>query len=161
MENQVKYGTCLLLVLFINQFSVFGQESDFKDDQFEVGQIWSYETRETEDSSTITIVAIENSKKEGIVISVFIDGLKIKNPSVEGGMNLLVPHLPFSKAAISSSVIKLKDKTDKLPPYEEEYDNWKEDFDAGRAGIFKVPLKVAIQQMEDVINPPKKVKAKK
>lgn len=148
----MKITFCVALLVFSNHLLTFGQENEFKDTEFQVGQIWSYDTRQTEDSSTITIVAIENSKKEGIVMSIFIDGLKIKNPSVEGGLNKQLQHLAFTKEAISVSVTKLRDKTDKLPAYQDEYDNWKRDFDAGRAGIFKVPVKEAIQQMEDLIN---------
>ncbi len=138
-----------------------GQENIYKDANYEVGQIWTYDTRDGEDSSTVTIVAIENTKKHGVIISVFIDGLDIKNPGVEGGINKQIKHLAFSKDAINSSVVKLKQKTEALPDYSEEYEKWHRDFIAGKAPFFDITVKDAVQQLEDAVNPDiKKIKAR-
>ena len=77
---------------------------------FEVGQVWRYQTRPGEEKSTIIIVKVESDKTIGNIIHISINGLKISNPQVEGGFNEHVPHMPFSEDAIENSVIELIDE---------------------------------------------------
>ena len=149
----MKTIVCTLFYILLTFWNASGQEPEYKDADYEAGQIWSYQSRPGEENSTLTILAIENSKGKGVIISVFISGVSIKNPYVEGGVNTEIAHLAFSKEAISSSVVALKDKTDKLPPNSEEYTKWKHDFDAGKAIFFTVTVKEAISELEAFTNP--------
>jgi len=140
-----------------NIFSGCGQTKQFKNNKYQVGQIWEYETRDSEDASTLTIVALQNHDELGGIINVFIDSVKIKNPSAENGIST-IQHLPFSKEAIDKSVTKLKGKTDQLPDYKEGYNEWKKAFDARDAGVFTITVKEAVEGMEITLNQGQEIK---
>ena len=146
------------LLILSNIFLSCGQVEEFKDDKYEVGQIWEYETRETESASTFIIVALQNHNNLGVIINVYVDGLKIKNPSIEAGISNVIQHLPFSKQAIEMSVTKLRGKREQLPDYQEGYKEWKTAFESGDAGVFTITVKEAIEAMEQTINQGQKIK---
>lgn len=129
------------------------KSENYKDDIYEVGQIWQYQSRAGEENSELTIVNIENHQKNGVIINVFVDGLKIKNSMSPDGISKEIQHLPFSKEAINKSVVKLKRKTSTLPDFKAGYNEWNSAFKAGKAGIFTVPVKEVIQMMEQVASP--------
>jgi hypothetical protein len=87
-----------------------------------------------------------------MIINVFVDGLKIKNPSAENGITHEIQHLPFSKEAIDKSKTRLKGKTEHLPDYKEGYNEWKRAFETGNAGVFTLTVKEAVEAMEMAIN---------
>ena len=52
---------------------------DFQDNKFKVGQIWKYNTRQSEEKSTLTILKVEKYDSAGVVIHIYVNGLKLKN----------------------------------------------------------------------------------
>lgn len=121
-------------------------------DKYEVGQVWEYETRKGEEKSTLTIVGVENHKKLGTIINIYVEGLKLKNRNAEAEFSETVQHLPFSKVAIDKSVIKLMRITKQLPDYKDGYDEWRTAFDKGEAGIFTITVEESIQVMEQTLD---------
>jgi hypothetical protein len=119
--------------------------------EFEVGQIWKYETRLNEIDSTFTIVKIDdiNGKR---VIHISLSGLKIKSPQAPNGYSDIISHMPFAEEALKEFVVELVGIADELPDFEEGYDQWKEAADKGEAGWFTISIAEAIQVIEDTIN---------
>jgi hypothetical protein len=68
---------------------------DFQDDKFKVGQIWNYNTRTGEDNSTLTILKVEKYDSAGVVIHIYVNGLKLKNPQRPSGFSDDIGHLPI------------------------------------------------------------------
>jgi len=130
---------------------------DFLDDKFEVGQIWNYETRTGEKNSTIEILKVENYEKSGIVIHIYVSGIKVKNPHKPSGFSDEIGHLPLSKDAVLNSVTTLVSENNKLTDYKDGYNNWKVAFDSNKGGIFSIPVKEAVQYVEEAMNNAKQV----
>lgn len=109
---------------------------DFQDDKFKVGQIWKYNTRTVEENSTLTILKVEKYNSVGVVIHIYVNGLKLKNPQRPSGLSDDIGHLPLSKTSVLKSVSTLVSSDEKLPDFREGYNNWKEVFDSNKGGVF-------------------------
>lgn len=79
------------------------------------------------------------------IISIYISGLKFKNPHQEGGIGTSIGHAPVDKKVLIASGIKLLEENVKIPEdHEDGYKTWKTAFDGGQAGIFDIgPDKIA------------------
>ena len=109
---------------------------------FTAGQIWKYNNRPGEEDSTLTILDVEEYEKEEVV-HIRIDGIKMTLPN--GTIADHIKHLPFSAMVLRSSVTRLIGRTPGLPPFLEGYTQWKNAFDAGKAGYWKMPVQEAVE----------------
>jgi len=125
---------------------------EYTDNKFEVGQIWNYRTRDGEENSTIQIVKIEKYENHEAFIHISVNGLKLKNPSIEGGISETIGHLPFSRKSIMENVTKLVKQKESLSDFEEGYQNWKNAFEAEEGGVFSISIAKAINYVEGTIN---------
>lgn len=128
------------------------------DDKFKAGQIWKYNTRVGEENSAIEILKVEKYASEGTVIHIYVNGLKLKNPRRPSGFSDDIGHLPISKEALLKSVTTLVSENNKLPDYQEGYNNWKEAFDNKKGSVFSITVKEAIQYGEEATSNTKPVK---
>ncbi len=120
---------------------------DATDTKYSPGQVWSYKTRESEGSSTITILRVETLPKIGRVIHIRIDGINIRNCS--GGPSLhVIEHAPFNKDAIDRSVLKLVDQRENLPNYEAGYSDWR----AHCGGVYTISVAEMLAVDEQTFN---------
>jgi hypothetical protein len=126
-------------------FSLFGIG---KSQDFQVGQVWSYETREQEPNSTLQILKIDMISETEKFIHIAVVDLKIAS-SEEGKFVDRIGHLPMSETALRKSVVKLISKNESLPDFHEGYGMWREAFDAGKAGVFEVSVAEAVQFVEE------------
>ncbi|GGZ96608.1 hypothetical protein GCM10008090_01060 [Arenicella chitinivorans] len=118
---------------------------------FSVGQIWSYQTRDHEAESKLTIVQID--RREGKeIIHISIDGLRIKNPQAPSGYGSDISHLPISPKALKASVTKLSGQAGILSNYKEGYQIWREAFDSGQGGFFTISVAESVDYLEQAIN---------
>ena len=120
-------------------------------EKFKVGQVWKYSNRRGEDTSTLTVLKIEEYEKGDTIIHIRVDGIRLYNPHVAGGYSDFIGHLPFSEKAISRSATRLAGQIDNLPDFSEGYSQWKKAWDDGKAGYWIVDLKDAIEGMESVM----------
>lgn len=118
------------------------------DSKFQVGQVWRYTTRPGEEDSTLIIVKVEYDEKIGNIIHISINGLKISNPKVEGGINEEVPHMPISEDALGASVVELIDEGVDLPSFEEGYNAWR----SATGGVFTIPVSEVVEVIEQALN---------
>lgn len=140
-NSLTRTGIAIFLFLLTN--------CEYKDDKYKVGQVWYYDTRAHEKGSTLTVVAIENNKEFGIIVSVYVEGLKMK--AGEYTFNNL-EHLPLTKAAMDSSVTWIKGNADELPDYRQNYQAWKDTFKDGKGRVVTVSVKEMVEQFEDNYN---------
>jgi hypothetical protein len=146
-----------LLVVLIQSFPVFAgvQDPALKDtteSKFKIGQMWSYKTRPGEEKSYFIVVKVETHPKLGNIIHIAVRKLKMQNPRSPDGISEDVNHMPFSEEALKKSAVKiLKDKVD-LPDFKDGYQEWRDAFDAGRAGIYTITLAEAVKVMEVTLN---------
>jgi hypothetical protein len=119
--------------------------------KYHVGETWSYRTRPGEEGSTLTVVKIESSPI-GVIVHIYVRGLRIMNPRAPGGINTEAQHLPMAEQALEKSVTKMVAARGPLPPYEDGYRQWKTAVDGGKAGAFTVSVAEVITLAEKALN---------
>lgn len=124
---------------------------DKTSDKFRAGQVWKYDTRPGEDNSTLTILNVEKYENGDAIIHVRLDGIKLYNPNSASGYSNSIGHLPFSDEAISRSVVTLAGVIDSLPDFSDGYNQWKEAWESGKAGYWKVEVKEAVEGMDRIM----------
>jgi hypothetical protein len=108
---------------------------------YQTGQIWKYRTRDGEVGSYLVILNCLTIENYGTVYSICIEGIKLKNPWLEGGIQTTLPHAPVSEAALDASVIEpIGIRENALSMYLTEFQEWKEPFDRHEAGVFTISV---------------------
>jgi hypothetical protein len=79
---------------------------------------------------------------------VSLEGVRVANPYAPDGFTHVVRHAPFREDAISKSVIRVVGQARTLPEFEAGYQNWREGFDQGKAGIYTITVAEALGVME-------------
>ncbi|HEX9511661.1 MAG TPA: hypothetical protein VF939_14325 [Puia sp.] len=131
-------------------------EEFFSIGKFKVGQIWKYDNREGEDSSTLTILKLEKYDVGDTIIHIRVDGLNIYNPQSTAGKTTEIGHLPYSEKALSKCVTKLVGQNNNLPDFSDGYNQWKEAWDSGKGGYWTADLKEAINGIDQGMRQHKK-----
>ncbi len=108
------------------------------------GQVWQYDTRPSEEKSILIILSIDD-EEDHTIIHVRLDNINFVN-------NGCIQHLPFSDDAIMNSVTAFIKHLDAVPDFKAGYDQWKQEFEAGKAGYWKIPVKEAIEAIDQVMN---------
>lgn len=121
------------------------------DSKFKAGQVWKYKTRPNEEGSVLTIAKVENEPKHGNIIHITVTNLKIKNPHAPSGYTDLIGHMPLAERAVAERVTELTNEKPDLSRYKEGYQDWREAFDNGRAGIWTLPVSECVAAMETAI----------
>lgn len=117
-------------------------------ENYEVGQVWSYQTRPEEPDSTLMILRIDNTSKLGQVIFVGLQNVRVKHPS--GRAFSSMSPLPFTKEALDKSVVKLVGKADKLMSSDFGYMKWKEVQRAGKQpSTYTTPVRDIVYRLEN------------
>lgn len=116
--------------------------------KYKPGQVWTYETREGEESSRLTVVKVEQNEEFGCIVHVFISNLAIKSENSPGGVVKNIHHAPFIEEALDESVTELESKDTPLPEFQAGYREWKAAFDNGDAGVFSFVVADGIAAME-------------
>lgn len=135
-----------LIALLAGLISTGASASDYA-----IGQVWEYKTREGEVRSRLYIVHIDDHEKIGKIYHIFVDGVAIKNPHIEGGVQRVLPHAPVDGKTLELSLTKMVGTTENLPDISEGYSIWKEAFDSGEGGIFNISVSKIIEYIEQVV----------
>ena len=110
---------------------------------FHPAQVWQYNTRSGEESSKLTVLKIDELENDTI-IHIRIDSINI-------GSGNYIGHMPFSAAAIEASVSGFVKHLNELPEFEEGYQQWKQEFDEGKAGYWKITVREAIDAVSKML----------
>jgi hypothetical protein len=117
------------------------------DPKFSPGQLWSYRTREGEESSTVTVLRVETLAKIGVIVHVRIEGIHLKNCS-GGASPTSIGHAPMSREALDRSVTKLLEERRALPHYQEGYNEWRQ----ACGGVYTISVADVIKADEEAFN---------
>ena len=134
----------LVIGLLMSQISI---AADYKQ-----GQVWKYKAREGEESSLLYIVRIDTEKGYGSIYHIYVDGLRIRNAHLKGGFQSTLPHSPVDRTTLDASVTELVRETKDMPDISAGYTAWREPFDAGKAGVFNIPVNKIIEYIEQAAN---------
>ena len=120
---------------------------------YRAGQIWGYRTRQGEEGSRLFIVKVDKHRGLDEIYHVYLDGLRLRNPFIEAGIQTTLGHAPLSVEALDASGMTLiAEDTDVLPDISEGYQRWKEGFDQGEAGIFTISAREIVECLEIAVN---------
>jgi hypothetical protein len=120
-------------------------------DQFAVGQVWKYKTRDSETDSRLIIGKVESIEKLGTIIHIKLVGLKIKNPAAPGGFVTQMDHAPITEAKLKESITSLTQEKYDLNGLEEGYNMWLEAYRTSKGGVFTITVKELIDFMEQAL----------
>jgi hypothetical protein len=123
-----------------------------KSDQFAVGQVWQYKTRDQESDSRVVVGRIEDLGKLGTVVHIKLVNLRIKNPTAPGGLSTDMSHAPITEAVFKASVTKLTQDKVGLDGFDEGYQTWLAAYRDGKGGVFTISVKEIVDCMEQAIN---------
>ncbi|MCW3059162.1 MAG: hypothetical protein JWQ02_983 [Capsulimonas sp.] len=121
-------------------------------ENFKPGQVWKYHTRPYEDGSTLTIVRTEHDDRLGSIIHIHVDEVRVKAPMHKTGLITEIGHLPCAEEVISQSVTEVVRENAPLRDFMEGYQQWRDAFDAGKAGIWTVPVAEMVSALESIVN---------
>ena len=74
--------------------------------------------------------------------------MKIKTSTKSAKYTHLESHMPFSEAAIDSSVTEKLGEITEMPDFQKGYTEWRNSFEAGKAGIFSMPVGKSVEYIE-------------
>ena len=126
--------------------------NDITDSKFIPGQVWNYNTREGEESSEVTVLKVDSTDTLGNIVHVSVNGLNIKIEQDPEKLNDKIMHMPFAEDAFDASITEKIMEHAELPDYLDGYNTWKEAFEDGKAGIFSISIRDAIEAMEQALN---------
>lgn len=121
--------------------------------KLQVGDSWQYQTRPGEETSTLTVVKIDSNSTRGLIVHISLNGLRVKNARIDGGISETISHMPFSANAIEASVTSLRMRAAPMPSFEAGYQLWRGAFARGKAGVFTASIRDAIDGMEKAMQP--------
>jgi len=115
---------------------------------YEVGQIWSYKTRPQDPASALMILRIDSDTPLGEVI--FIRVINVNFQAADGKMLVLqLSPLPFTRAALDRSVIKMTGKTSQLNWTDTRYRIWKQAASEGKnVKLYRGSVAAAVSELE-------------
>jgi hypothetical protein len=116
-----------------------------KDSKFVPGQIWAYKTRKKEESSTLTILKVEEIPKLGTIIHIRVDKIRLRN-CTGGPEPDKFEHMPFTRDAVERSVTKMIREGD-IPDFREGYDEWRK----ACGGIYTITVAEAVRASEEIL----------
>lgn len=111
--------------------------------RYEVGQVWNYQTRPGEESSTFVITRI-TSIGDQTCYSIFVENIHLVANSLSGEWQDELPHAPMTADALDQSVTDLVETRDRLPDFEYAYNEFME----AEGGIFTITVSQVIDVIE-------------
>jgi hypothetical protein len=120
---------------------------------YQTGQIWKYRARDGEATSQVVIINSTLIPGKGVIYSVAVEGVQLKNPWITGGIQTNLPHAPVSAGALDLSVLELVGiRPSPLEEYGDAFQEWKQPFDRGEAGVFTIPIAEILNCVEEAVN---------
>lgn len=117
-------------------------------EKYKCGQVWSYNTRENERQSKMTIFRIDKDRKDVPIFHVSLDRLALKNPHHRDGVIKDLPHTPLSITGMNCSTLKMIKTSADYSEQNEGYAAWLSAWRRGEANIYSVPVSDIIDFVE-------------
>ena len=107
------------------------------------GQVWRYATRDGEEDSRVHILRIESYPHAGEILHIAVTGLREPVKTIS--------HLPIARESLERSGLTFESRSGSPPDWKEGYGIWREEFDAGRAGVFTGTVAEIVGWMEEAV----------
>jgi hypothetical protein len=107
--------------------------------KFHAGQVWAFTPPTNQPNAMLTVLRVENGGKLGTIVHIAISGVTYGNGQTQ------IEHMPFAEAAVERSVTTLERESGPVPDFEDGYREWRRVFDAGKGGIFTIPVAEAYE----------------
>lgn len=115
--------------------------------KYDVGQRWSYRTREQDVGSTLLIGHVQKGPLKPPVIHVMVDGIV----SPHAADPIVIGHMPFSKKAINASVLELVETGAQVKAeFEDGISTWK----SQKGGVFDLTVSEAVDAVVSMVPTP-------
>lgn len=111
---------------------------------FMPGQVWQYDTRPGEENSRLTVLQIDEEEAQ-VIVHIRLEQL----PFLPNG---IIQHMPFTAEALMASVTDFVQHLEAVPDFREGYEAWKQQYDAGKGGYWKIAVKHAVESFEHILN---------
>lgn len=111
--------------------------------RFEAGQVWRVLGRRQDGDAHVAVLAVTDDQELGQICSIAMTGIHIRNAFIEGGVQTQLPHAPVTAEVLRAAITELVESdgpTAYDPAFSEAYLQWREPYEAGEAGVFKIPL---------------------
>jgi hypothetical protein len=106
---------------------------------FHAGETWEYHTRPLENGSTFFVWRVETLPDHSNVVHIKLEGLRISSALAPDGLMQVAEHLPVSETALSGCATRKVSSGEALP-MPEGYEQWRREWERGRAGVFTTSL---------------------
>ncbi len=113
---------------------------------FELGAVWSYETRPGEETSTFTVRCIEESASGGRTIHIEVAGISIETA---GGIADSIGHLPVAEDSLAEVIVERVgfDEEAASRSFVDGYSSWRE----ANGGVWTLPLAQVLDEVEATV----------
>jgi hypothetical protein len=115
--------------------------------EIEKGQVWEYRSRPGEESSSLTVIDVEDIGVGVRVIHVALDGLKRKSKQTGKIKEWFISHTPIDQNVLKPSLIKVI--SHKSCVINEGLQYWREEYKKGEAGVWSVDITMVIDITEE------------
>lgn len=113
---------------------------------FELGAVWSYETRPGEEASTFTVRCIEAAPDGGRTVHIEIGGISVETV---GGVADSIGHLPVAEDSLTEVIIERIgfDEGPASQSFINGYSSWRQ----ANGGIWTLPLADVLDEVEATV----------
>lgn len=112
--------------------------------KFHAGQVWAFTPPTNQPNARLTVLRVESGGKLGTIVHVAISGVTY------GDGQTRIQHMPFAESAVERSVTTLERESGSVPDFGEGYQQWRQAFDAGKAGIFTITVAEAFDAVTSI-----------
>jgi hypothetical protein len=112
------------------------------------GQV--YQLPGLDSGATATICHVDDDPF-GSVIHVRIEGIRLPNPEVAGGVSKGIHLMPFTEEALSESVGPMIADSIEVTNWETAYEAWRDAYEEGEATVWSLPVYDAVQVMQSMM----------
>ena len=124
------------------------RESDYPvvdDAVYAPGQVWSFKVSDEQSRATLTVLRIDSVPALGRVVHVRLDSLDMSERGRVLNGQHTVPHMPFLRAAIDSSVVSKLVDSGVVPEYRDGYELWRR----AKGGAFNVAVGSFLRELAE------------
>lgn len=114
--------------------------------KYRAGQVWAIVTPPDQPDARLTVLKVDSHERLGTVIHISLSGVELPNGS------RVIEHMPLSESAMTQTVTKLIRENEPLPAEVEGYRQWQRAVDAGKGGVFTVPVAQGFEIVREAYN---------
>ena len=112
--------------------------------KFHAGQVWAFTPPTNQPNARLTVLRVESGGKLGTIVHIAISGVTYGDGQTQ------IQHLPFAESAVERSVTTLERESGPVPDFTDGYRQWRQAFDAGKGGIFTIPVAEAFDAVTSI-----------